>query len=459
MSPEAWHKSMRAYTNDPMDWNKPSLTGQCHLFRAVVAKEPDKYIGLLDTALDDDCVLLDYPQAGMQGLLDAGRVDDAMHVLERILDVIGNDVNSTIRGFNLHSLLFALNDIPKMEHVPEIVFKLFCDALLNAKEPEEDRHKDDNDVQIVGINQSRGNAGYLLVKCTCERQYKEEIFSTIEQIAGTASVYTRAAVLLNMAALNLLDKKRNVELFKKLMHDFNPRLMALPVHNYNPLVYFVNYVVDDLIEFFSHAAECPECFNEQVVILWLAWSHNNRDERIKVFLDKMCDASEDARISLLNFLCTLDGKMNDDALCYILHFMEPQYDTQKMGEVCDNLFHHADKWDDDYQLRVAESFVASPLSKHKVSVFIEFLAGYAIKDPVQTLKWLEQTIANDIPDDYFIVNHVVEVLIQSYNGIKSFSDSSYQDTLEHAMDLMDTIMQNPSNKYLIINFINKLDNE
>ena len=110
MSPEAWHKSMRAYTNDPMDWNKPSLTGQCHLFRAVVAKEPDKYIGLLDTALDDDCVILDYPQAGMQGLLDAGRVDDAMHVLERILDVIGNDVNSTIRGFNLHSLLFAACD-------------------------------------------------------------------------------------------------------------------------------------------------------------------------------------------------------------------------------------------------------------------------------------------------------------------------------------------------------------
>lgn len=54
---------------------------------------------------------------------------------------------------------------------------------------------------------------------------------------------------------------------------------------------------------------------------------------------------------------------------------------------------------------------------------------------------------------------MVDVLIQSYNGIKSFNDCDYQDTLEHAMDLMDTIMQNPNNKYLIINFINKLDNE
>ena len=459
MSPRIWHKSMLAYTNDPMDWNKPSLTGQCHLFRAVVAKKPEKFIGLINTVLNDDNVLLDYPQAGMQGLLDVGRVDDALHILERILDVIGYDVNSTIRGFRLLSLLFALNDIQKMEHPPEPIIKLFCNALLNANEPTKDIHQGEKDVYNVGINQARGNAGYMLVKCAKDDKYKEDIFRTIENIAGTASVYTRAALLLNMAKLNFLDKSRNVELFKKLMHDFNPRLMALPVHNYNPLVYFVNYAVDDLMEFFGHAAECPECYREQVVILWLAWSHNNRDSRIKVLLDKMCDANEDARISLLNFLCTLDGKMNDDAICYILHFMESQYDTHKMGEVCDNLFHHADKWDDDYQLRVAEAFVASPLSKHKVSVFIEFLAGYAIKDPVQTLKWLEQTIANDIPDDYFIVNHVVEALIQSYNGIKSFSDSSCQDTLEHAMDLMDTIMQNPSNKYLITNFINKLDNE
>jgi hypothetical protein len=139
--------------------------------------------------------------------------------------------------------------------------------------------------------------------------------------------------------------------------------------------------------------------------------------------------------------------------------MEPQYDSPQMGEVCDNLFHHADKWDDECQKRVAEAFVSSSLSKHKVTVFMEFLAGYAIKDPVLTLKWLEQTLANDIPDDYFIVNHVVDVLIQSYNGIKSFNDSSFQDTLEHAMDLMDNIMQNPNNKYLITNFINKLDNE
>lgn len=459
MSIDTWFNSMLKYTKDPFDWEKPSLTGQCHLFRNVVSKEPDKFVGLINQIINDDRILFAYPQAGMQGLIDAGRIDNAMLVLEGILSAINNNVNSTDRGFDIHSLLFALNDIVKQDHVPEVVIRLLCNALINIKEPEEDMHQDDKDVHTVGINQSRGNAGYMLVECAREDRYKEDIFITLESVAETASVYTRAAILLNLAVLNFHDKNRNVELFKKLMHDFNPRLMALPVHNYNPLVYFVNYAVDDLMDFFCHAAECPECYREQVVILWLAWSHNNRDGRIKVFVDRMCEVSEDARISLLKFLCTLDGKMNDDAICYILHFMEPQFDTPKMGEVCDNLFLHADKWDDDYQKRVAEAFVASPLSKHKVTAFIEFLAGYAIKEPVPTLKWLEQTLVNGIPDDYFIVNHVVDVLIQSYNGIKSFNDCSYQDTLEHAMDLMDAIMKNPSNKYLITNFINKLDNE
>ena len=460
MSCDTWFNSMLKYNIDPHDWEKPSLTGQCHLFREVVSKNPDKYVGLIDRAIADERILLDYPQAGMQGLLDAGRMDVAMHVLGAILCVIGNDVNSDVRGFSIHSLLFALNDIPKQDNIPAIVMNLLCNALINAKEPEEDRHKEDKDVHTVGINQARGNAGYMLVECARSEQYKEKIFETIESIAETASIYTRAAILLNMAALNLLDKNRNVELFKRLMHDYNPRLMSLPVHNYNPLVYFINYAVGELMDYFEHAANCPACYPGQVVILWLAWSHNHRDERIKVLLDKMCDNSEEARISLLKFLSTLDQKVNDDGVCYILHIMEPLFDSQKMGEACDNLFYHIGAWPEKIQYQITDRYVNSPLCKHHIHTFVGYLGGYAIKDPVQTLRWLELMMDKaEIPDDYFIWNRIADVIIQAYNGIKSFNDPSYQETLEHAMDLIDTIMKSPNNKHLISNFINKLDNE
>lgn len=460
MNCETWLKSMIKYNTDPHQWEKPSLTGQCHLFRLVVSKNPNKFIGLIRDTITDDRVQLDYPLAGMQGLFDAGRDEDALQVLHGLLGVVNNDVNSTKRGFSIHSVLFALNDIVKKPHVPEIVFDLLCNALINAKEPEDDRHQDERDVYNIGINQSRGNAGYMLVECAREEKYKEGIFSSIERIAESASVYTRGAILLNMAALNMLDKQRNVELFKKLLHDYDPRLMAMPVHNYNPLVYFINYAIDDLMDFFSHAADCPQCYKEQVIILWLAWSHNKRDERVKVFLDKMCDSNQEARISLLGFLGTLDQKMDEDAVIYILHFMECQFDSKEMGVAFDHFFHHNKSWPEGLLPRIAEAYVSSPVSKHQVRSFIEFLAGYAIKDPIQTLRWLEKILDCRLPsDDYYIWNHIVDVIIQSYNGIKSFNDSRYQDTLEHAMDLIDAIMQNPNNKYMITNFINKLDNE
>lgn len=459
MSNDTWFKSMIKYNSDPMDWERPSLTGQCKLFRSVVSSNPQKYLQLIDSALDEELIPLAYPQAALQGLLDAGEYAAADHVLERILVKIHQDLNSSERGFSIHSLLFALSDVVKGENVSETVFKLLCNALLNAEEPKEDKHQGEKDIWNVGVNQARGNAGYMLVECAKIERYKDDIFSTIEKVATTASEYTRAAILLNMASLNFLDQYRNVELFKRLMYDYSPRLMAMPVHNYNPLVYFINYAVDDLIDFFRHTAECPECYEEQVLILWMAWSHNNRDARIKPLLDKMCESSQPARISLLKFLSTLEERADEDAMIYILHFMEDQFDSPEMGKACDAIFHEIGSWPEHKQVKIATAYVASPLSSHEVNGFIEYLAGYAIKDPVQTLNWLEQVLNKIVTDNYFVWNHIIDVIIQSYNGIKSFNDSNCQDILEHAMDIIDRIMQNPNDNYLISNFINKLDNE
>lgn len=63
------------------------------------------------------------------------------------------------------------------------------------------------------------------------------------------------------------------------------------------------------------------------------------------------------------------------------------------------------------------------------------------------------------PNDYSIWNSVTDVLIQSYNGIRSFNDVEYQPILEHAMDLIDGLMMNKDKRFLITNFIHKLDDE
>lgn len=459
MSNNSWLNSMIKYTYDPIGWEKPSLTGQCHLFRSAVSKDPGKRLDLIKQTIKNGHISLAYSLAGMEGLLDAKRLDDAMDILREILKAINNDINSTERGFSIHSLLIALNEVINNRDIPELVFHLLCNTVINAKESEEDKYQGPQDIYNIGINQPRGKAGYMLVDCAYDEKFKEDIFQTIESIAITASVYTRAAILLNLAKLNWLDQDRNLSLFKKLMHDYNPRLMALPLHNYNPLVYFVNYAIDDLIDFFQHTLVYPECYKEQVIILWLGWLHNHNDKRLRSFLDKMCNKSEDARLSLLRFLSGLKDNINQETVDYILDLTDSRFETKEMGEAYDNLFAHIKNWPINFQYQIAKSFAVSPLSKYQIRNFIKFLGAFAVNYPEQTLEWISKIIERNTPDDVFTWNNIVEVVIQSYNGIKTFNNNSNQQILEFAMDLIDTIMQSGSNKTLITNFINKLDNE
>lgn len=462
MSPKAWLNSMRKYVNEreSANWEAPSLRGQCILFRGVVSQAPDKFTDLIKQIAYDELIPLAYAQAGLEGLIKAARIDDAVCVLEHMLIAVDHDINSDHRGFCIRTLLFALDNIVEQDHIPELVVQLLCQTLLEAKESKLEEYQKDEDAITIGINQPRGQAGHLLVRCAREdSEYKEDIFSAIEAVAGSASVYTRAAILAEMAYLNFLDQHRNVRLFKNLMCDYNPRLMALPIYNYNPLVYFVNYALEELMEFFRHAVECPNCYPQQVIILFLAWSHNNRDERIKEMLDTMCNASQEARLSLLGFLASVEQNMNEDILSYILSLMKPEFYSPELAEVFDRMFYHIDQWPQEYQEKIIGTYMNTLFFRYETRGLIHFLAGYAIKYPEQTLRWLEKILEIPPSSKAYVWNQIIEVIIQAYNGIKTFNQPDYQDALEYAMDLIDMIMQHPSNRYMISAFMNKLDNE
>jgi len=462
MSPKAWLNSMRKYVNEreSANWEAPSLRGQCILFREVVSQAPDKFTDLIKQIAYDELIPLAYAQAGLEGLIQAGRIDDAVCVLEYMLVAVNHDINSDHRGFRILALLFALDNIVKQDHIPKLVVQLLCQTLLEAKESKLEEYQKDEDAITIGINQPRGQAGHLLVRCAREdSEYKEDIFSAIEAVAGSASVYTRAAILAEMAYLNLLDQHRNVRLFKNLMCDYNPRLMALPIYNYNPLVYFVNYALEELMEFFRHAVECPNCYPQQVIILFLAWLHNNRDERIKEMLDTMCNASQEARLSLPGFLASVEQNINADILSYILSLMKPEFYSPELAEAFDRMFYHIDQWPQEYQEKIIGTYMNTLFFRYETRGLIHFLAGYAIKYPEQTLRWLEKILEIPPSSKAYIWNQIVEVIIQAYNGIKAFNQSDYKDALEYAIDLIDTIMQHPSNRYMISDFMNKLDNE
>lgn len=462
MSCKAWYKSMTKYVDNvhTYDFERPSLEGQSQLFRQVVGENPEKYLSLLDNIVADNNILLCYAESGVRGLLDAKKYVEAARIFDNIVKVINNNANSEYRGFGIHSFLLVIDDFLRGDYMPKNVFDFLCNVVLNVKESEiKAEDVKEKDIYNTAINQARGHAAYMLVECYRFREYQDEIFETLENIASTASVYTRSAILLNMALLNHLDQQRNVLLFKMLLHDYDERLLAMPIHNYNPLVYFVNYAVDDILDVFVHAIDKPWCYKEQVIILWHAWVHNNYRNDIKVLLDKMCEKGQEARLSLLSFLTREDVEIDHESFSYILFLMSERFCTAELGHECDIIFRHVKKWTQERQDIMAKTFVESPLSKYTGRGFIDFLAGYAINKPVQALYWLECVIHNMAPNDYSIWNSVTDVLIQSYNGIRSFNDVEYQPILEHAMDLIDGLMMNKDKRFLITNFIHKLDDE
>lgn len=458
MDDDSWKSSMRAYNADSYSWDRPSLSGQKGLLQEQAKEHPEGKFKLLMDIVHDNTINLSYPIAGMKGLLESGRLDLATQLFDAIIEEIGVDINQSNRGYDLHSFLFAIDGFVKSDSLPKSVFDFICRATIEAKEDLSYRNEDAKDIYNRGINLPRGNAAYKLIECSRYNEWADDIFKTIESIATTASEFTRAAILLNFAALNFLDQNRSVKVFLMLMHDYHPALMALPVHNYNPLVYYVNYAFDDLIPFFEKALENENCHKQQVIFLWLAWDHTHKP-KAKELLDEMIEASEVSRLSLVKFLSSLEGQLNEDATDYLCYLMQEKYFSENMAEKCDDIFIDLDDVSKELQFRLADTFVNSELCIFNNHSFYKFLASYAITDPIQTLTWLDVLMHKDKSIKNRDYNVITDIIIQSYNGIKSFDEDENMSLLENAINLLDELMQRQDNRFAINNFIYKLDNE
>lgn len=96
------------------------------------------------------------------------------------------------------------------------------------------------DAITAGINSIRGIAVELMVECYELKQFENEIFETLEYVADNTNEITRSCVIFKGAWLNNLNKNRTLDLYLKLLRDFNPHLLAIPCHDGHPLLYLMH---------------------------------------------------------------------------------------------------------------------------------------------------------------------------------------------------------------------------
>lgn len=455
MSLKAWRTSMQTYnTNNRIDPEAPTLTGQANAFRNEVSQAPDKFFKFILEIIGDDTIMMNYPMAGLHGLLDAERLDLAEQVMTEIVKWIGDNLERTDRNFTVHELLFTYTDrIPK-KVLPQVFFDFLCRVVFEKDDRNDAACTNDSHIERYAINRTRGHAAYNLVMCQQYPQYSSQIFDILEHIAPSANVTTRAAILLNFALLNNIDKDRSVKLFKVLTANYDPILMAMPLHNLNPLFYYINYATDELIEYFEHAITTSGGRKSASIILWLAW-HRHQHKRAKDILDRAVK-NIDAQVELITFF-KQQNMYDVTAIDYILQFINHEESSSDLAKSFDALFRNLPvrnkaTW------KLAKQYTGSRMVLLQCDGYLAFLNKLASTNPGLTLECINR-FAAVAPSDTRTNSVVTDIVLKAYNSIRKYDDPDMLPELELAMDILDTVIEQNHGSENVKKFIRQLDND
>lgn len=455
MSLNAWRSSMQTYnTNSHIDIETPTLTGQANAFKNEVTQNPDKFFKFILEIIGDDSIMMDYPMAGLHGMLNAERLDLAEQIMIEIIKWIGDDLERTDRNFTVHTLLFTFTDrIPKKD-LPQVFFDFLCRVVLEKDDHNDATSLNEGHIEFDAINRTRGHAAYNLVECQQYPQYSSHIFDILDQVAPTANVTTRAAILLNFALLNNIDQDRSVQLFKVLTADYDPRLMAMPLHNLNPLFYYINYAIDELIDYFEYAITTSGGRKTASIILWLAW-YRHKHKRAKDILDRAVK-NIDAQVALITFF-QQQNMYEATAMDYILQFADHEESSSDLAKSFDALFRNLPVLK-NAAWKLAMQYADSQMVLLQCDGYLAFLNKLAAIKPEITLECINR-FASVSPSAPRTIGSVADIVLKAYNSLRKYDDPDMLPQLELAMDILDKVIEQNHGSANIKKFIYQLDND
>lgn len=461
MGDKEWLSSMKTYThNYPIHFESPTLEGQAQQLELLVTENPDAYLSLAKEVVEDGEISMRYCTAMLKGFVKSGKWRYAQNHLASMLEAVNNDLNSSLRGFSLHNVLFSLQDIFQRPDMPDYFFQFLCRTVVEADDSDDFKKDEEasgfaSSLMTHVINTTRGNAVYTLVKLLGSGVDDDKIFTILENIAPVASVATRGAALIYLGLGIRINRERTLRLFLSFNYDFNRQLMSLPLHNCNPLLYLVRSHFEDLQEYFNHAVESDVFLPSVVEILWYAFSFCGQ-QAVRQMLDKLLLKHGSAKVTLIRFI-----NQNDDygnlSMEYLELMMKEEHPTEELASALDSIFLHL-KRDNRKLPRLLECYSDSASCKLQNRDFFKALGAFIPEDPEKSLRILTRAVdANEIKDQW-IWNTVTDILLQAYNGIRDFEDELMADTLEKAMDLLDDIMRKAVSSRKISSFMELLDN-
>jgi hypothetical protein len=453
MSDEDIMKSLVSYNEFPAI-GEPDAMGTNIAFGQDAQKNPERFAKIIDRLLNDSQYSIDSITEGIKGLMSAKYDNEVIKKFVNRTIARLEDLNKA-HGSDIMKLLQLTDYFVKSDNLPPFIINFICDVLTKHDDDSFELQNAGHDLYTTGINRVNGNAGYKLVNCYKHKEYKELIFSTLESVASTASPVTRSAILLEMRQLMWLDEDRTRTLYLMLLHDYNEDLIAMPLHNYNPILGFTGKHFPMLHDLIEEALKKPRCYRVIVVFLWLAYYCGNHEAYDYIL--KITDKSTEAQVVLLQQLLREDRNLTKKfADQFFYRFLNSN--DKDVGAQYDAVFHYLDKWDKNDMISFVSAYCKSCVSTFASKGVLDFLEKAAAKNPHHVLDWISLIYENKKQHNdtnSFVFSKILNIITIAYNGIHKYDKND--KTLEKAMDIFDEILQNDDIRRSTRYYLDQLD--
>lgn len=453
MTDSQWIDSFRKFISDShFDWNTPTRTGHCRKFEQCVSESPDRFIKIIRDIISDKTILPIYAVYGLQGLKNAKYNP---HQTKEIFNLFlterfyNEDLDKESLQYSVWLIEYFINTLVIDQHIVDFLKNI----VLNYPESE----MLNNDPISDGINSIRGAACSKLVSCYRHKEFSEDIFSTLENMASNGSVHTRAATIYQQALLNHLDKERNLGLYLSLVHDYDVNLLKLPLHNLHPLVYLIHVDFSRLIDFFKRAIKIEEAHKSMSHILFLAWLEScNGSEDL---FNEILDSSQTAKQTIIKIAFELlrNTKERHEEKIWKIIYKYLNEDDEEIGKIYEFGLHYFEENFDEKILSFLHEYTCSIVGKYRSHYYYNLLLKISKDFPIKVINWVLTSEDNFISVNQLsnTRNEPLQVILLAYNAIREYDKKD--DTLEMAMDAFDKILIIPEYRNLALDVLKKID--
>lgn len=441
MSLDEWKNSMLKFNEEYEEgWMtlKGGIYQHAHAFTEVVKQNPEQYYQFLEQVFETPGISKWYILYGLEGLLDG--IYDITYCKSIFKKLLRKPENTF-----LNRLIFMSSHFITSNTLDEEIFSFLKRIATSDFFDEENGGTNLTERDQISI---RGEAIGQIITCYQYNEYRESIFSIIEELVVKNITAINLAVVRKLAYMNHVDINRAFKIFKKIVDTDDVEILKESLWSAS---YFNNNYHFDMSPYFEKIIKYPELHRKGNTLI-LSWIDDEIDDR--PLYEKFIAASKDAKLCALHIaehnLFESAVEINEKSLSILFEFLSEEEGEDKEG----NTF--ADAYsciilrqmkDDKYFPLLFDFFDQYSRSLHcknSPAYFLQFLIKCSQKYPLECLSLLKNIDFESPPsiqNSGYYSEEPIQLLLAIYSGLSQKPHQYKPDKIEESLNLFDHLLK------------------